>query len=1002
MDDAPQLLLWGAPAWGHGGSLVFAPERRYQLLALLAVKRGEWVSRNEIGSLLWPDHATAQARSNLRNVLFKARAVPGAASVQANDHALRWDVPTDLQAFDLAMAQGRLGDAVDMRRGLLLEGLDDSRNDALAAWLRVERERQDARWRQVALDCAASMSDASARVALAERLLRVDPLDEAALAVLIDAEHARGNAARAQQVYRAFARRLAEDLGVEPSHRLRDRLTAGGAAALAPDAHGMSRPADLPAKPFVGRKAERAELASLLGSPDGRLVTILGPGGIGKSSLAQQAAATAGAAMPGGAIWVDLQDLGDMPAVGMRLASLLGVTLVESRDTLAQLALALQPNRTLVVFDNAEHLVDLPAWIDRLLEAAPTVCVLATSRVRLHSAHEQVLVLAGLPVPDDDSRDVEAAGSYDSVRLFDVRATAAQRGFDLARHLDAVIDCVQAVAGLPLAIELAASWVRLLPPAEIARDLQGSIALLERDPSHPHAPVRPEHHSVRAVLEGSWQRLSPAEQQGLAALSVFRGGFGAGAARAVAGVPISLLSSLADKSLVTVDEGGRFGLHPLVQAYAADQLQADRDRAKAVSLRHAEHFAHLVASLVRSHAADQQPLVAGIEAEFSNVRAAWQQAVAHDLPERVAMMAPGLRTYFHTRGRMAEGVAQLAPALSLPDRGPASTTALAHVQHALASLHYHRRDLTDSARFAQAGLASAERCHDRRLQFGCLATFGACHSTSGRWQQAAPLFEKALSIAQADGERSEIARALADLGVIAKKDGALDLALERYNQALDINRELGRHDAAARCLNNIGVLWMERDAWAQARDVMRDGLALSERQGIDSLLPYFQNGLGLALFELGELDEAERHLERALQRSRAAEVLSVELLCNCLMARISTRRGRHAEAEARFRVAAGMARQHEDVADLLDIALYYAECQRDRGRRLDAARTWAVVTSHPNAEAGIRASAARWTEALALDAGERAELAGSPTTLDAVVDQLLASGRDAGDAPGKR
>jgi tetratricopeptide (TPR) repeat protein len=351
---------------------------------------------------------------------------------------------------------------------------------------------------------------------------------------------------------------------------------------------------------------------------------------------------------------------------------------------------------------------------------------------------------------------------------------------------------------------------------------------------------------------------------------------------------------------------------------------------------------------------------------------------------------------------MAEGVAQLSPALALPERGPASTAALAQVQHAVASLLYHRRDLAESARFADAGLASAERCHDRRLQFGCLATLGACHSTGGRWQQAAPLFERALSIARADGERGETARALADLGVIAKKEGEFDLALDRYSQALAINRELGRHADAARCLNNIGVLWMERNQWAHARDVMKEGVALCERHGIDSLLPYLQNGLGLALFELGELDAAERQLERALQRSRATEVLSVELLCNCLLARVATRHGRHDAAESRFRAAARLARQLDVVTDLLDIALYYAECQRDSGRRVDAARTWAVVCSHPNAEAGIRASAAHWAEALALDDVERAALASGPATLDQVIDRLLATGDAAGPTAGKR
>ena len=610
--------------------------------------------------------------------------------------------------------------------------------------------------------------------------------------------------------------------------------------------------------------------------------------------------------------------------------------------------------------------------------------------------HERDHLLTGLAVPDEESRDLEAASAYDSVRLFEARATAAQRGFDLAAHLPAVIDCVEAVSGLPLAIELTASWVRLLPPEEIARELRCSIDLLERDPALAGDPARPEHRSLRAVLEGTWQLLSQAERVALAALSTFRGGFTTGAARAVAGVPISILSALADKCVIAVDDAGRFGLHPLVQAFATERLHEGAARAMQIAQRHAEHFSQFVADLYRLHAPDQPPLVAGVEAELSNVLAAWRHAVAHERPELVVAMAPGLRATFQVRGRMAEGVSQLSLALALPDRGLPSTAALAQVQHAIAALLYHRRDLTESARFAQSGLAGADRCGDRRLQFACLATLGACHSTGGRWQEAAPLFERALAIAQADGERGEIARSLADLGVIAKKEGGFDLALERYSQALAINQELGRQDAAARCLNNIGVLWMERDEWARARDVMKQGVALCERHRNDSLLPYLQNGLGLALLELGDLDGAEFHLERSLQRSRATEVLSVELLADCLLARVATRRGRHAQAQARFEAAARLARRLDLVTDLLDIALYYAECQRDSGRRLDAARTWAMVSGHPNAEAGIRASAARWAGELALDAAETAAVAADPVTLDDVIDGLLSTRADAG------
>ena len=201
--------------------------------------------------------------------------------------------------------------------------------------------------------------------------------------------------------------------------------------------------------------------------------------------------------------------------------------------------------------------------LDRLLAGPSGLCLLVTSRARMQVGGEWLQVLSGLAVPDEQSHDLEAAASFDAVRLFDLRARAAQRGFELGRHLPAVIRILDAVAGMPLAIELAAGWVRLLPPEEIARDLQDSIDVLQHDPGAAAQPARPEHHSVRAVLERSWALLVPREREALGALSVFEGGFTRAAAQAVAGSALPLLASLADKSLLTTDASGRCTSEPI-------------------------------------------------------------------------------------------------------------------------------------------------------------------------------------------------------------------------------------------------------------------------------------------------------------------------------------------------------------------------------------------------------------------------------------------------------
>ena len=191
-----------------------------------------------------------------------------------------------------------------------------------------------------------------------------------------------------------------------------------------------------------------------------------------------------------------LQDTAQLPAALASLAQALGITTQDTGDPIDQLLRQLPQERLLLVLDNAEHLGELAAALQRLLDGAPAVVLLLTSRSRLHLRDEWVLPLPGLAVPDEDSRDLEAAASFDAVRLFEQCAHAAQRDFVLARHLPAVIAIVEAVGGMPLAIELAAGWVRLLPPEQVALDLRGSIDLLERDPASHSAPARSDHTSL--------------------------------------------------------------------------------------------------------------------------------------------------------------------------------------------------------------------------------------------------------------------------------------------------------------------------------------------------------------------------------------------------------------------------------------------------------------------------------------------------------------------------
>ncbi|MBL8333255.1 MAG: tetratricopeptide repeat protein [Rubrivivax sp.] len=968
------ILLGGAPAWRDDAA---AEPRSLPntlpgwLIAFLALQ-ADWVARERLSSLLWPAATTAEAQHNLRANLHRLRAVLAgwgqAQALQAERRRIRLQLPTDVaQLRARAAARHELP---PQPPAPLLDSMGFDGFAALQEWVALERAGMARLWRDAQL-ARLERADprAPATLVQAQRLVDADPLDEAALAPLLRALHAQGRGAEALRRYEDHRERLQRELGLEPAPALRALATA----APAPVAESGSL------RDFVGRRLELADLARRLDGGQ-RLVTLVGPGGIGKSRLARQALANS----PRAGAWVDLQDLRQIDSAATRIAGRLGTELREAADAAAAIARAIGDRPWLLVLDNAEHLDGLGALAAALRDAASSLAVLVTSRRPLGVAGESLLALDGLALPDEHSRDAEAAQAFDAVRLFVQRAQAARPGFSLAEHLDAVLAIVDAVGGLPLALELAASWVRLLPPQAIADDLRGTLAVLQRDPAAAGAPARPEHASLQAVLDRSWQLLDAGERQALQALSVFEGGFTHSAAAAVAGIGLPVLAALGGKGLLRVDDEGRFDLHPLVAADAARRLAADPERAAALRDRHAAHWAQTLAQRLAQSADDPRVIVAAGNADYANARSAWLHAVATRQHAAIEQLAGVWRVFFDTQGRYGEGAALLQGALQLPLDSPAAGHAVATVRGVLSMLLFRRQNLEQAIAVAEAGIALAEQTGARRALVACLLNAGSAHSILGQWRRSQPLFERALAIAQQDHERPEIAVALLNVGICAKKDGRADEALACYGRALALERELGRHAAAVRCLNNIGVIHMERNEWERTREHMAEGLRLCQQYGLASLAPYLETGLGQALYELGRFDDAERHLRHVQATVPAAELPLVHMNVTINLGRVALRRHRLDEARPWFMAAARLALASETEADQLDFAMYWAEWLRDSGRPDDAARTWLAVVAHPRTEAGVRQGCEEGLATLGLDAAARAAHAAQAPTLDAL------------------
>jgi predicted ATPase/DNA-binding SARP family transcriptional activator len=678
------------------GEIEFRGRLPLALLAYLAVESGQAHSRESLTGLLWPELPEADARNNLRVTWSRLRHRVGTSTdvpfLTSTRFDLRFDPDSshwlDVAEFQtlIAAAEGhahgeggvcsyccqKLARAAELYRGDFLAGFYVDGCPAFEEWQFVQRERLHLQVLEL-LTSLAHFSEHGGELKAAERYVRrqleLDPLREDAHRQLMRLLNGQGQRVAALAQYQACHRVLHDELGVEPdaetlllyqqikSGAPLTMLTESPAAELAPVTHNLPESTT----PFFGRERELARIAERLRGGGYRLLSIVGPGGIGKTRLALQAARENLHMFPDGAYFVPLaaaQTAGEVPAA---IAAALGLSfdeaLVSPRE---QLLTELRDKQLLLVLDNLEHLLQdeevAGQVVDLLLDVlrrTPGITLMVTSRQRLDVQAEDLHQLRGLPVPGP--RDMAEAGGFAAVRLFCDRAYRLQKSFKLTReNVPHVVRICALAEGMPLALELAATWIRELELVDLVVALENSLDILEtslRD-------VAPQHRSIRAVFDHSWRLLTPAEQDLLRQLAVFRRGFSLVAAGEVAGATPITLTRLRYKSLIRGTGGSRYDMHELLERFAVEKLGEQPGLEKEARQRHSDYFLTYVGQRTAA-LGDQEPqaTLADIEQDLDNVRQALGWAV--DKRQFASLSRSGCLTglarFYALSGLYAEG-----------------------------------------------------------------------------------------------------------------------------------------------------------------------------------------------------------------------------------------------------------------------------------------------------------------------------------------------------------
>jgi predicted ATPase/DNA-binding SARP family transcriptional activator len=964
------LRLLGVPELERDGLRIpLAPGRHCQLGAYVAL-RADWVQRDALADLFYPERNHDAARSNLRKLLAQLRGDRDlAAQLEENGAALRWPIDTDVARFEAAVVARDDQRVVDLYRGPLLLGFKAYASSAFAEWLTFERQRLHAVWRDSALRL---LEDGVDRTDLAARVVAADPLDEVALRAQLRQLARCGQRGAARHAYDEFARRVAQDLGIEPSRETRDLLPAIEADFVPATATSRGGTG------FVGRRAELRTLAALFAQPECRLVTIVGVGGVGKSALARQALAELAPSLADHAAFVVLEDLAQPQDLGARVARDIGLALAGTDAPLAQVARRLAAHRWLLALDGFEQTAGAVGLLTWLVERCPQLRVIVTSRVRLALEREWLLPLDGLPTPSPE--DDERAEMFDSVRLYAWHAHEADPSFTLETERKAVAEICRLVEGLPLAIEMASAWTRLLGCRAIADDVKRGTALLV-------GSDRPRRQaSIEAVFEQSWRLLTLAERDALAGLSVFHDGCTHDAARRVAGAVLPVLAALADKSLLRV-EAGRFRLHALIAQWAGGKL-GERGARGATEQLHFDYYARLLGRVVNNRGAAAVQALADVEPDLGNLLAAWRFGIEHGRADMLDAAAT-LARFFQIRGRSAEGLRWLEAAHAAFGDSAADAC---HLLAALANLEYRTGRYADSERHAAAALGTFRENGDARGAMNCLNMLGATALQSGRFEASVEYFDEALGIARRDRDRDSETAFLQNLAQALQMRGAYDAALARTQEALALARGRGDRELQLIALNNVGNLTRILGHPAESVAAVTEALAIAQAAQLRGYRAALLTNLALAHMDLPDLDAAGEFASRALAELNEGGEPSLECLLRCVLGRIATARCEFEHAAREFATALSWCREHGYLPGMLHGLVVSAERLVATGARDEAARIVALALRHPATERTDADFARALVDRHALELPHvDADAKADAVLLDTVVARLLAA-----------
>jgi predicted ATPase/transcriptional regulator with XRE-family HTH domain len=667
--------------------------------------------------------------------------------------------------------------------------------------------------------------------------------------------------------------------------------------------------------PFVGRKIEIETITSLILDPACRLLNIVGPGGIGKTRLTVAAASKLAHDNPelfrDGFFFISLAPLRDSGSLISAVASgLRFVFQAHENERKDQLINYLRTKQILLILDNFEHLIDengLELLVD-LLSATTGLKILITSRARLNVQGEQVFLLDGLETPDIQvvsawQDQVEQANEYSSLKLFGLCARRARSNFTLtAENLVHITRICQMVQGMPLAIELSATWIPALAPGKIASEVEQSLDILNTD-SH---ELTERQRNIRSVFATSWRLLNAVEQEAIQRLSVYRGGFTRETAETSQNVSISIILSLVNKCWIQPEEKGRYQMHELLRQYTRERLQLDAKLNLDALHQHSAYFCQFLKERESGWLNSRQlDIVNEIDAESQNVAAAWDWAVDHENLDLLQQAVESLFSFYEWTGRLRESEMACLKAIrkmvEITARAGMDTADALEIQvKVMVWQGLISDDVGFAARTYQEALALLAQLEGMGRDIRSVkARISLRNGINVMWSdpnRAWQLIHQSLVLYKELGDEANEGESLSYLGSIGWVRGEFDQAIQLTQEGLAIRKRLGNHEGMANSLDLLGKILRAKGQLSEAEKCNRESLAWVQELGRPVHVAVLLTNLANTLIWEGKFEEAEAQVRESLASFEYLNIASP--YTSTLIAKALLHKGQYAEALA--------------------------------------------------------------------------------------------------------